>query len=179
MSRIGKKPVPVPKGVEIKVDGQTVTVKGKKGDISFSHHPEMEIVLEEGAISVKRPSEKKSHKALHGLTRALIANMVHGVTEGFEKRLEIVGVGYKARMAEGKLELNMGFSHPVLMEVPKGLEVEVPKPIKIVIRGISKHDVGEFAAKIRDVRPPEPYKGKGIRYEGEYIVRKAGKRGAA
>lgn len=177
MSRIGKKPVPIPKGVEIKIDGQQVMVKGKNGNISSSFHPEMEIVLEDGAIIVKRPSDRPQHKALHGLTRALIANMVQGVTEGFEKRLEIVGVGYKARLAGNKLELNMGFSHPVLMDVPDGLNVEVPKPIKIVVRGISKSEVGQFAAEIRDVRPPEPYKGKGIRYEGEYIARKAGKRG--
>ena len=178
MSRIGKQPVAIPKGVEITIDGQKVTVKGKKGDLTGDFHPDMEILHQNGVIQVNRPSDKKQHKALHGLTRALLASMVKGVTEGFEKRLEIVGIGYKARMANDKLELNMGYSHPVIMEIPEGLEVECPKPIKIVVRGIDKREVGQFAAQVRDVRSPEPYKGKGIRYENEYIIRKAGKRGA-
>ncbi|MFW6113812.1 MAG: 50S ribosomal protein L6 [Actinomycetota bacterium] len=175
MSRIGKLPIPVPEGTEAKVKDGEVTVKGPKGELARSFHPEMIVEMEEGAIVVRRPSEAKKHKSLHGLTRSLIANMVVGVSEGFEKNLEIQGVGYRA-VAKGKdLELTLGFSRPVIVEAPEGIEFELVTPTKIRIRGIDKQQVGEIAAKIRSLRKPDPYKGKGVRYAGEYVRRKAGK----
>lgn len=159
------------------IDGTVVTVKGPKGELTKKFHPNMTIVQEEGAIVVKRNSEDKFDKALHGLTRSLIANMIEGVTNGYTKALEIHGVGYRAAKQGNKLVLNMGYSHPVEMEPAPGIEIEVPAPTRIIVKGIDKQLVGETAAKIRAVRPPEPYLGKGIRYEGEVIRRKAGKAG--
>jgi len=175
MSRIGKQPVTVPSGVEVSVDGTRVAVKGPKGQLEQAFHPDMRITLEDGTIRVERPSDERDHRSLHGLTRSLIANMVEGVTNGYEKRLEIVGVGYRAQMKGQDLELALGFSHPVPVEAPQGIEFEVPAPTRIVVRGIDKQQVGEVAANIRKIRKPEPYKGKGIRYEGEYVRKKAGK----
>jgi large subunit ribosomal protein L6 len=175
MSRIGKQPITVPSGVEVTVDGTRVAVKGPKGQLEQGFHPDMRITLEDGTIRVDRPSDERDHRSLHGLTRSLIANMVEGVTNGYEKRLEIVGVGYRAQMKGQDLELALGFSHPVPIEAPNGIEFEVPAPSRIVVRGIDKQQVGEVAANIRKIRKPEPYKGKGIRYEGEYVRKKAGK----
>ena len=175
MSRIGKQPITVPSGVEVTVDGTRVAVKGPKGQLEQGFHPDMRITLEDGTIRVERPSDERDHRSLHGLTRSLIANMVEGVTNGYEKRLEIVGVGYRAQMKGQDLELALGFSHPVPIEAPNGIEFEVPAPSRIVVRGIDKQQVGEVAANIRKIRKPEPYKGKGIRYEGEYVRKKAGK----
>lgn len=177
MSRIGRLPVTIPNGVTVTIDGTVVTVKGPKGELTKKFHPNMTIVQEEGAIVVKRNSEDKFDKALHGLTRSLIANMIEGVTNGYTKALEIHGVGYRAAKQGNKLVLNMGYSHPVEMEPAPGIEIEVPAPTRIIVKGIDKQLVGETAAKIRAVRPPEPYLGKGIRYEGEVIRRKAGKAG--
>jgi len=181
MSRIGKQPIKVPAGVTVEVSGRRVAVKGSKGSLEMNVHPEMtvEIDAETGAILVKRPSDVDRHRALHGLTRTLVANMVEGVTKGFEKRLEIVGVGYNAKVQGRKLVLQIGFSHPVEMDPPEGVEVAAPAPTRIVITGADKQAVGQFAAEVRRVRPPEPYKGKGIRYEGEFVRRKAGKAFAA
>lgn len=179
MSRIGKKPVPIPSGVEVQVDDNNqVRVKGPKGELVRQLHKEMIISTEEGTITVQRPTENKKHRSLHGLTRTLISNMVEGVTKGFEKTLELVGVGYRATMQGQKLVLAVGYSHPVEFDPPKGLEIEVPSPNKIIVRGIDKEQVGALAANIRATREPEPYKGKGIKYEGEYIRRKVGKAGA-
>jgi len=175
MSRIGKQPITVPSGVEVNVDGTRVAVKGPKGQLEQGFHPDMRIKLEDGTIRVERPSDERTHRSLHGLTRSLIANMVEGVTNGYEKRLEIVGVGYRAQLKGQDLELALGFSHPVPVEAPQGIEFEVPAPTRIVVRGIDKQQVGEVAANIRKIRKPEPYKGKGIRYEGEYVRKKAGK----
>ena len=177
MSRIGRLPVELPAGVEVKLTGNEMTVKGPKGTLTQEFHKDMIIEKEENAIIVKRPSEVKKHKALHGLTRALIQNMVTGVTTGFEKALVINGVGYRAQKQGKKLVLTLGYSHPVEMEDPEGITVEVPAQNQIIVKGIDKQLVGEVAAKIREKRPPEPYKGKGIKYATETIRRKEGKTG--
>jgi len=177
VSRIGKKPIAVPSGVDIKVEDGLVTVKGPKGVLTQDISTDMIIVMEEGNLLVQRPSDQKNHRSLHGLTRALIANMVEGVTNGFEKKLEMVGVGYRAQMQGSKLVINIGFSHPVELDPPDGISFEVPAPTKISVKGINKQQVGDIAAQIREIRKPEPYKGKGIRYEGEQVRRKAGKSG--
>ena len=176
MSRIGKKPIPVPSGVEVDVRPGTVTVKGPKGTLSERISADMTVTVDDGTLSVARPTDRGEHRALHGLTRSLVANMVTGVTDGFEKRLEIQGVGYRAALRGQDLELLLGFSHPVSVKAPEGITFEVPQPTQIIVRGISKQRVGEIAAQIRKWRPPEPYKGKGIRYAGEYVRRKVGKR---
>jgi large subunit ribosomal protein L6 len=176
MSRIGRQPISVPEGVTVAVEPESVTVNGPKGELSERVNRDIEVKEEEGTLVVSRPTDRGEHRALHGLTRSLIANMVEGVTEGFEKRLEIQGVGYRAQLQGKKLVLALGFSHSVEIEAPDGIDFEVPAPTQIVVRGISKQMVGEVAAKIRKKRPPEPYKGKGIRYEGEYVARKVGKR---
>ncbi len=178
MSRIGLKPVTVPVGVEVKVDEKNiVTVKGPKGQLTQAIDPSMKIEINDGILTVTRPTENKKHKSLHGLSRTLINNMIIGVTEGYEKKMEIVGVGYRAAKQGKKLVLNLGFSHPVEMEDPEGVETEVPTQLEIVVRGINKQLVGNYAAKIRAWREPEPYKGKGIRYAGEHVRRKEGKTG--
>jgi large subunit ribosomal protein L6 len=176
MSRIGRQPIPVPSGVELTVEPELVRVKGPKGELQERVSRDISIEQEDGQILVKRPSDRRDHRALHGLTRSLVANMVQGVTEGFEKRLEIQGVGYRAALRGKDIELSVGYSHPVVIEAPAGIEFEIPQPTRVVVRGFSKQAVGEVAARIRKVRPPEPYKGKGIRYEGEYVARKVGKR---
>ena len=175
MSRIGKQPIPVPSGVEVKIDGPTVSVKGPKGALSQTFSELMKIELEDGAIVVTRPDDGREARSLHGLTRTLVSNMVTGVSEGYSKNLEIVGVGYRAVMKGSDLELALGFSHPVLVKPEPGISFEVPAPTKITVRGIDKQRVGQIAAEIRAWRKPEPYKGKGIRYEGEYVRRKLGK----
>jgi large subunit ribosomal protein L6 len=177
MSRVGKKPIEIPSGVTVTLDGNTVTVKGAKGELTRSFNPDITISVEENIINVSRPSESKAHRALHGTTRALLANMVEGVSNGYQKSLELIGVGYRAQKQGAKLVLSVGYSHPVEFEAENGLEIEVPSNTKIIVKGISKERVGALAAKIRDVRPPEPYKGKGIRYEGEFVRRKEGKTG--
>ena len=178
MSRIGKLPINIPGGVTITVgDDNTVNVKGPKGQLSEKISPDMEISMEEGVLLVKRPSDDKEHRALHGLSRSLIHNMVVGVTSGYQKNLDIVGVGYRAQMQGTKLVLNVGYSHPVEFEAPAGITFEVPNPNRISVLGISKQQVGQMAADIRKVRPPEPYKGKGIKYENEFVRRKEGKTG--
>jgi large subunit ribosomal protein L6 len=183
MSRIGKQPIPVPAGVTIAIEPERVTVNGPKGELSERIQRVIKVEQaprEDGTdgdqILVTRPSDRGDHRALHGLTRTLIANMVQGVTDGFEKRLEIQGVGYRAQLRGRDLELALGYSHPVSIKAPDGIEFEVPQPTRIVVRGASKQQVGEVAALIRKQRKPEPYKGKGIRYEGEYVARKVGKR---
>jgi large subunit ribosomal protein L6 len=176
MSRIGKQPIAVPESVEVSIEPELVKVKGPKGELSERKSREIEVRQENGEILVTRPTDRGEHRALHGLTRSLIANMVEGVTNGFEKRLEIQGVGYRAQLQGNKLVLALGYSHPVEMDAPAGIDFEVPQPTRVVVRGISKQVVGEVAANIRKQRPPEPYKGKGIRYEGEYVMRKVGKR---
>ena len=176
MSRIGRKPIEIPDGVTVSVTEGRVTVNGPKGELSQSVSPGMRIERSDGTLTVERPSDRGEHRSLHGLTRSLIANMVEGVTRGFEKRLEIQGVGYRARLQGKALELALGYSHPVSMPPPDGIEFEVPQPTEIIVRGIDKQLVGETAARIRKQRPPEPYKGKGIRYRGEYVRRKVGKR---
>jgi large subunit ribosomal protein L6 len=175
MSRIGKQPVPVPSGVEVKIDGSTVTVKGPKGELSQTFSEVLTITLEDGAIVVTRPDDTREVRSLHGLTRTLLANMVTGVSEGYAKNLEIVGVGYRATLKGSDLELALGFSHPVVVTPEPGITFEVPAPNKITVRGIDKQRVGQVAADIRKWRKPEPYKGKGVRYEGEYVRRKLGK----
>lgn len=177
MSRVGKKPIEIPAGVTVTANNGTVAVKGPKGELTRSFNPEMEIKIEENVVTITRPSDVKEHRALHGTTRAVIANMVEGVSKGFERKLELIGVGYRAQKQGNKLVLNVGYSHPVEFEAEKGLEIEVPANTKITIKGIDKERVGELAANIRQVRPPEPYKGKGIRYEGEFVRRKEGKTG--
>ena len=177
MSRIGKKPVEIPAGVTVTLNENTVTVKGPKGELSRSFNPDMEIKIEENVITVSRPSDVKEHRALHGTTRAVIANMVEGVSKGFERGLELIGVGYRAQKQGNKLVLNVGYSHPVEVEPENGLEIEVPVNTKVIVKGTDKERVGALAANIRGVRPPEPYKGKGIRYEGEFVRRKEGKTG--
>jgi large subunit ribosomal protein L6 len=177
MSRIGKKPVEIPAGVTVTLDKNTVTVKGPKGELSRSFNPDMEIKIEENVLTVSRPSDVKEHRALHGTTRAVIANMVEGVSKGFERGLELIGVGYRAQKQGSKLVLNVGYSHTVEIEPESGLEIEVPVNTKVIVKGTDKERVGALAANIRGVRPPEPYKGKGIRYEGEFVRRKEGKTG--
>jgi large subunit ribosomal protein L6 len=178
MSRIGRKPVVVPKGVTLQVDGNTVAVKGPRGELRRSLHPDMEIALKDNQFTVARPSEEKRHKALHGLTRTLVQNMVEGVSKGFSKSLEIQGVGYKAEAKPYGVNLIVGFSHPVKYEAPKGIKISVDNNVMVKIEGADKELVGQVAAELRQVRPPEPYKGKGIRYVGEQVRRKAGKTGA-
>lgn len=177
MSRVGKKPIEIPSGVTVTQDNHHVTVKGPKGELSRTFHSDIEIKIEENVINISRPSDNKEHRALHGTTRAVLANMVEGVSKGFERGLELVGVGYRASKQGNKLVLNVGYSHPVEIEAEKGIEIEVPSNTKVIVRGTDKERVGALAANIRDVRPPEPYKGKGIRYEGEYVRRKEGKTG--
>ena len=176
MSRIGKRPIEVPAGVIVSIDPGRVTVSGPKGELRQDVPSRMLVAQEEGTVTVTRPTERGEDRALHGLTRSLIANMVEGVTSGFEKRLEIQGVGYRAALAGTDLELQVGYSHSVKIKPRQGIEFEVPIPTQVVVRGIDKQVVGQTAAEIRKVRPPEPYKGKGIRYEGEYVRRKVGKR---
>ena len=176
MSRIGKQPITVPDGVEITIAPELVKVKGPKGELEERVSRDIGVAQENGEIVVTRSTDRGEHRALHGLTRSLIANMVEGVTSGFEKRLEIQGVGYRAQLQGNKIVLALGYSHPVEVNAPSGIEFEVPQPTRITVRGISKQAVGEVAAIIRKQRPPEPYKGKGIRYEGEYVARKVGKR---
>lgn len=177
MSRIGRKPIDVPSNVDVKLDGHHITIKGPKGTLEKDLRPEMTITLENNVINVTRPDDKKEHKALHGLTRTLIANMVDGVVNGFTKELEINGVGYRAAKQGKDLVMNLGFSHQVVMSEVDGISIEVPQPNKIVISGPDKQQVGQFAAEVREKRPPEPYKGKGIKYVDERIVRKEGKAG--
>jgi large subunit ribosomal protein L6 len=176
MSRIGRRPIEIPDGVTVEIGAGVVSVKGPKGELSQSVSPSMRIEQSNGTLTVERPSDRGEHRALHGLTRTLVANMVEGVTNGFEKRLEIQGVGYRARLQGKALEMTLGYSHPVSISPPDGIEFEVPQPTEVVVRGIDKQLVGETAARVRKQRPPEPYKGKGVRYAGEYVRRKVGKR---
>jgi large subunit ribosomal protein L6 len=176
LSRIGRTPIPVPDGVEVTIRGQHVAVKGPKGELSHTVVEPIAVTREDGELVVTRPTDRGPHRSLHGLSRTLVANMVQGVTQGFEKRLEVVGVGYRAQLRGQTLELAVGYSHPVTIEPPPGIAFEVPAPTQIVVRGIDKQAVGQVAAEIRSVRPPEPYKGKGIRYQGEPVRRKVGKR---
>jgi large subunit ribosomal protein L6 len=176
MSRIGRKPIPVPSGVEIKIEPELISVKGPKGELTERVSRDITVVQEGDELVVTRPTDRGEHRALHGLTRSLVANMVEGVTDGFEKKLEIQGVGYRAAVSGSKLTLALGYSHPVEIEAPDGISFDVPQPTNVTVIGISKQLVGETAAKIRKSRPPEPYKGKGIRYEGEHVIRKVGKR---
>jgi large subunit ribosomal protein L6 len=175
MSRIGRKPITIPNGVAVAVEGSTVKVKGPKGELSRTFEPSMKIRVENNEVLVERPSDEKRERALHGLTRALLANMVQGVTEGFKKTLEIVGVGYRAEKKGKNLVVSVGYSHPVNYPEPQGITLSTPAPTTIVIEGIDKQKVGQVAAELREFRPPEPYKGKGIRYQGEQVRRKAGK----
>ena len=178
MSRVGKKPIEVPANVTVSVaDNNTVTVKGPKGELVRSFNPDIKIEQEGNIITLVRPSDSKEHRAIHGTTRALLANMITGVSEGFSRSLELIGVGYRAQLQGKKLVLNVGYSHPVEFTPEAGIEIEVPSNTKIIVKGISKERVGALASNIRDVRPPEPYKGKGIRYEGEFVRRKEGKTG--
>ncbi|MFL5819628.1 MAG: 50S ribosomal protein L6 [Solirubrobacteraceae bacterium] len=176
MSRIGKQPIPVPAGVTVAIDAEQVRVNGPKGELSERIPRAITVEQADDQLLVKRPTDRGEHRALHGLTRSLVANMVQGVTQGYQKVLEIQGVGYRAQRKGSDLELSLGYSHPVSVKAPDGIEFEVVSPTRIVVRGISKQLVGEVAANIRKQRPPEPYKGKGIRYEGEYVRRKVGKR---
>ncbi|MBO5418049.1 MAG: 50S ribosomal protein L6 [Clostridia bacterium] len=175
MSRIGKKPITIPAGVEVKINGSEVAVKGPKGELKNTFNPDINIAVEGNEIIVTRPSDVKEHRALHGLTRTLVANMVEGVSNGFKKELEVNGVGYRVQKQGKNLVMNLGFSHQVIMEEPDGITIEVPSANSIVISGPDKQQVGQFAAEVREKRPPEPYKGKGIKYVGEYIRRKEGK----
>jgi len=176
MSRIGRAPIPIPDGVTVTITGQRVEVKGPKGELRHTVVEPIRVAQEDGSLVVTRPTDRGPHRSLHGLSRTLVANMVHGVSEGFEKRLEIVGVGYRAQLRGNALEMAVGYSHPVTVAPPEGISFEVPAPTQIVVRGIDKQSVGQVAAEIRAVRPPEPYKGKGIRYAGELVRRKVGKR---
>ena len=176
MSRIGKQPIELPSGVNVAIGPGRVQVNGPLGELSQSVPARMQISQEDGSLVVKRPTERGDDRALHGLTRSLLANMVEGVTKGFEKKLELQGVGYRAALRGTDLELNVGYSHPVLIKPPQGINFEVPDATSVLVKGIDKQQVGEMAAQVRKVRPPEPYKGKGIRYEGEYVRRKVGKR---
>jgi large subunit ribosomal protein L6 len=178
MSRIGKQPIVIPAGVEVKIKGTHISVKGPKGLLERDFHQDMKVAIEDGQIVVTRPSDNKNHRALHGLTRSLVANMVQGVTNGFEKSLDLVGVGYRAAKQGNKLVLTVGYSHPVEIEPEKGLEIDVPTPNKILVKGTDKEKVGQLAANIRFVRTPEPYKGKGIKYSDEVIRMKVGKAGS-
>lgn len=177
MSRIGRKPIAVPSGVDVTLDNTVITVKGPKGSLTRELHKDMKVTVENNEISVVRPSDNKLHRSLHGTTRSVVNNMVAGVTEGFSKSLELVGVGYRASKSGDKIVLNVGYSHPVEITPEAGIEFEVPSNTKIIVKGIDKERVGAYAAKIRSVREPEPYKGKGIKYEGERIIRKEGKAG--
>jgi len=177
MSRIGRKPIAVPAGVDVKIDGHVVTVKGPKGTLTKSFHKDMIIKLEGNEIIVERPTEDKLHKSLHGLTRTLVSNMVEGVTHGFSKSLDIDGIGYRAQKQGTNLVMNLGYSHQVIVPEIDGITIDVPAATKIIVNGIDKQAVGQFAAEIREKRPPEPYKGKGIHYTGEHIIRKEGKAG--
>lgn len=177
MSRIGRKPIAIPQGVQIDILGNTVKVKGPKGELNQVVHPDMKVSLNNGIITVERPTDEKEHRSLHGLTRTLVANMINGVTNGYSKALDINGVGYRATKQGKNLVLTIGYSHPVEIQPLPGIEFEVPAPNKIVVKGIDKQAVGQMAAEIRSVREPEPYKGKGIKYESEIIRRKAGKTG--
>jgi large subunit ribosomal protein L6 len=176
MSRIGRKPVPVPEAVTVEIAPGNIAVKGPKGALSQVYSQDMSVEQGDGVVTVARPTDRGEHRALHGLTRSLIANMVEGVTDGFEKRLEIQGVGYRAALKGKNLELALGYSHPVSIEAPAGIEFEVPQPTEVIVRGIDKQLVGQVAADIRKRRKPEPYKGKGVRYKGEQVLRKVGKR---
>ena len=176
MSRIGRQPIEIPSGVSVSLSPGRVMVNGPLGELSQQVPDRMKIEQENGTVTVTRPTERGDDRALHGLTRSLIANMVEGVTKGFEKRLEIQGVGYRASLRGTDLELNVGYSHPVVLKAPQGITFEVPTPTEVIVKGIDKQQVGQTAAEVRKVRPPEPYKGKGIRYEGEYVRRKVGKR---
>jgi large subunit ribosomal protein L6 len=178
MSRIGRKPVTLPKGVAVELQGNTVAVKGPKGELRRTLHPEMQVAMVEGRVTVARPSDDKRHKSLHGLTRTLVQNMVDGVSKGFSRSLEIQGVGYKAEAKPYGVNLIVGYSHPVKYEAPKGIKISVENNTLLKVEGADKEIVGQVAAEIRSVRPPEPYKGKGIRYQGEQVRRKAGKTGA-
>jgi large subunit ribosomal protein L6 len=176
MSRIGRKPIPVPAGVTVTIEPELVKVNGPKGELSERIHRDITVEQNDTELLVSRPTDRGEHRALHGLTRSLVANMVIGVTDGYTKTLEIQGVGYRAALKGRDLELALGYSHPVSIAAPDGIEFEVPQPTRVIVKGISKQAVGEIAANIRKQRPPEPYKGKGIRYEGEYVARKVGKR---
>ena len=177
MSRIGRKPIEIPAGVEVMLDNAHITVKGPKGSLSRNLHPDMKVVVNGQELLVERPSDNKLHRSLHGTTRSVVANMVQGVTQGFTKGLDLVGVGYRAAKAGDKITLSLGFSHPVELPKVAGIEVEVPAPTKLIVRGIDKELVGEYAANVRALREPEPYKGKGIKYENEVVRRKVGKTG--
>ena len=177
MSRIGRLPITVPSTVDVTIDGRQLTVKGPKGTLSRELHPDMTVSKEDGTLVVTRPTEQKTHKQLHGLTRTLVNNMVVGVTDGYRKGLEITGVGYRATLNGKKLQLNLGYSHPIEIDPPEGISFEVENPTRLAVVGIDKELVGQIAAKVRSTRKPEPYKGKGVRYAGEYIRRKAGKAG--
>ena len=177
MSRIGRKPIPVPKGVTVTLDGSVVRVKGPKGELERTLHPAITAAQEDGTVVVARPSDEPEHRALHGLSRTLVANMIEGVTKGFQKTLEITGVGYKAEPRPYGLQLALGFSHPVQFRAPTGIKLSAPNPTTVVIEGANKEIVGQVAAELRGLRPPEPYKGKGIKYAGEQVRRKAGKAG--
>ena len=177
MSRIGRLPITVPSGVDVTIDGRQVTVKGPKGSLTRTLHPDMRVSQEDGSLVVTRPTEQKTHKQLHGLTRTLVNNMVVGVTDGYRKGLEITGVGYRATLNGKKLTLNLGYSHPIEIDPPEGITFELENPTRLAVVGIDKELVGQIAAKVRSTRKPEPYKGKGVRYSGEYIRRKAGKAG--
>jgi large subunit ribosomal protein L6 len=176
MSRIGRKPVPVPEAVTVEIAPGNIAIKGPKGELRQVFSADMTVEQGDGVLTVARPTDRGEHRALHGLTRSLIANMVEGVTNGFEKRLEIQGVGYRAALKGKKLELALGFSHPVAIDAPEGIDFEVPQPTEVIVKGIDKQLVGQVAADIRKRRPPEPYKGKGIRYKDEQVLRKVGKR---
>ena len=177
MSRIGRLPIAVPSGVDVTIDGRNVTVKGPKGTLSRALHPDITVSREDASIVVTRPTEQKTHKQLHGLTRTLVNNMVVGVTDGYRKGLEITGVGYRAALSGRKLQLNLGYSHQIEIDPPEGISFELENPTRLAVVGIDKELVGQIAAKVRSTRKPEPYKGKGVKYAGEYIRRKAGKAG--
>ena len=178
MSRIGREPIDLPAGVEAKIDGQNITVKGPKGELALTVHPNITVSQEGNVLHVTRPNDLKENRALHGLTRSLVHNMVVGVSQGYQKTLDVNGVGYRVALEGQKLVMNLGFSHQVFVEPPKGITIEVPNPNQIVIKGADKQQVGQFAAEVREKRPPEPYKGKGIKYSDEVIRRKVGKTGA-
>jgi large subunit ribosomal protein L6 len=177
MSRIGRLPITVPQGVTVTVDGRSIIVVGPRGTLSRDLHPDMAVSETDGTIHVERPTESKTHKELHGLTRTLVSNMVEGVTNGYRKGLEITGVGYRATLSGRKLMLNLGYSHPIEIDPPSGISFEVDNPTRLAVVGIDKELVGQYAAKVRSMRKPEPYKGKGVRYAGEVVRRKAGKAG--
>ena len=179
MSRIGKRPVELPKGVDVTVKDQTIRVKGPKGELTFDVHPELSVKVDAGTVLVERPSDSPQHKSLHGLTRTLIANMVGGVNEGYQRALEIQGVGYKAEKSGKGIKLSVGFSHTVQYDAPAGITIDLPNPTTVLVKGADKQMVGQVASEIRAVQPPEPYKGKGIRYQGEQVRRKAGKTAGA